>query len=142
MQDTDSATTTVAVDPSLINWTRLIYALHAASIVIGVFSSAFIATAFVFGLPSIIAVILNYLKRSDVRGTWLESHFRWQIRTFWIAFFVFCGIWIVFGPLSLILIGLPFLIGGMILVGLWVAYRVIKGWMALSDNKPLPNGGA
>ena len=69
----------------------LIYALHAASIVIGLLSSAFIVTAFVFGLPSIVAVVMNYLKRSDVRGTWLESHFRWQIRTFWIALGAVCS---------------------------------------------------
>jgi uncharacterized membrane protein len=140
MDEFTSTSTTVAVDPKLVNWTRLIYALHAASIVIGIFSSAFIATVFIFGLPSIIAVVLNYLKRADVRGTWLESHFSWQIRTFWTALFVLIGIWVVFGPLSLILIGLPFLIGGMFLVGIWAAYRVAKGWMTLADGKPMSSG--
>jgi uncharacterized membrane protein len=41
--------------------------------------------SFLFGWPSIIAVIINYVKRSEARGTWLESHFDWQIRTFWFA---------------------------------------------------------
>ena len=126
----------------MLSWTKLIYALHAASIIIGLLSSAFVITAFVFGLPSIIAVIMNYVKRDEVKGTWLESHFRWQIRTFWIGCLVLIGIALVFGPLSLILIGIPFLIGGFILTGIWVAYRVVRGWMTLAEGKPMPNGGA
>jgi uncharacterized membrane protein len=142
MDETTSTATTVVVDPKLVTWVRVIYALHALSIVIGIFSSAFIATAFVFGLPSIIAVVMNYLKRSEARGTWLESHFRWQIRTFWISFFAYCAVWLVFGIPALLIIGIPFLFGGLILIGIWLAYRVVKGWMALADNKPMPNGGA
>ena len=61
------------------------YALHAASALIGMFGSAFIASAFMFGLPSIIAVVMNYIRRDDARGTYLESHFSWQLRTFWFA---------------------------------------------------------
>src|SRR6185295_5373097 len=64
-------------------WTHVIYGLHALSVLVGVTTAAFIVTAFAFGLPSIVAVILNYLKRAEARGTFLESHFRWQIRTFW-----------------------------------------------------------
>ena len=74
-----------AVEPSLVTTTHVIYALHSLSILIGVTSAATIIGAFVFGLPSIIAVIINYVKRSDVRGTYLESHFGWQIRTVWFA---------------------------------------------------------
>ena len=62
------------VPPSLVTVTRVVYALHALSILIGVFTGASIATAFVFGWPSIIAVIINYVERSDVRGTYLDSH--------------------------------------------------------------------
>jgi uncharacterized membrane protein len=142
MEETNSARTTVAADPKLVTWTKAIYALHALSIIFGLFGSAFVAVAFVFQLPSIIAVVMNYLKRSEVKGTWLESHFRWQIRTFWIAFIAVTLVWLIFFPLALILIGIPFLIGGNIIIGIWVAYRVIKGWMNLSDSKPMPNGGA
>ena len=71
--------------PSLVNVTHLVYALHALSLLIGITSAATIIGAFVFGMPSIIAVIINYLKRSEARGTFLESHFRWQIRTFWFG---------------------------------------------------------
>src|SRR4029079_10867925 len=69
----------------LVRLTHIIYGLHAFSAVMGVISSAAIVTAFLTGWPSILAVILNYAKRHDARGTYLESHFRWQIRTFWFA---------------------------------------------------------
>ena len=72
-----------AREQHLVTWTQVIYALHALSLVTGIIGVATVVGAFLTGWPSIIAVILNYLKRSDVRGTWLESHFRWQIRTFW-----------------------------------------------------------
>ena len=73
------------VRPSLVQLTHIIYGLHAIAVLVGVTSAATVAGGFVFGLPSLIAVFLNYLKRSDVNGTWLESHFRWQIRTFWFT---------------------------------------------------------
>ena len=139
--DTSSTSTTVTVDPKLVTFTHLIYALHAVSIIIGVVSSAFIVTVFVFSLPSIAAVILNYLKRSEVRGTWLDSHFRWQIRTFWIALVAICLITLVFGPFALILIGIPFLIAGYVITGIWAAYRIARGWLALKDGRSLPAGG-
>jgi uncharacterized membrane protein len=91
--------------------------------------------AFLTGWPSIIAVILNYVKRSEARGTWLESHFRWQIRTFWfgLLWIVLCVLFIV-GTLGIgILIAwLP-----MGLVGLWFIYRVVRGWMALGAGRPM-----
>ena len=125
------------VEPSLVTTTHVIYALHSLSILIGVTSAATIIGAFVFGLPSIIAVIINYVKRSDVRGTFLDSHFGWQIRTFWFA-----ALWAVLGVLlwvvfAMVLIG--FLIGPAILMltGLWVIYRVVRGWLALRDERPI-----
>jgi len=126
-----------AVDPSLVTTTHFIYALHSLSILIGVTSAATIIGAFVFGVPSIIAVIINYVKRTDARGTFLESHFRWQIRTFWFAaLWASLGVllWIV---LAIVLIG--FLIGPVILMltGFWVIYRVIRGWLALHDRQPI-----
>ena len=71
--------------PSLYRVTNLVYALHSLSIVIGLVTAATVIGAFVFGWPSIIAVIINYVKRDEARGTYLESHFRWQIRTFWFG---------------------------------------------------------
>jgi len=120
--------------PSDVTWTHLIYALHAVGVSLGVASSAFIVTSFLFGLPSIVAVILNYVKRSDVRGTLLESHFRWQIRTFWFAL-----LWIVLAsllslPLMLVLIGFVTLWIAAVVIGLWVLYRVVRGWLRLSSR--------
>lgn len=134
-------TTTVTVDPRHIGYTNIVYGLHALSILIGIFSATMIVTAFVFGVPSIIAVIMNYVRRAEVRGTWLESHFRWQIATFWISLAAFVGVSLVFGPLSLILIGLPFLLLGYFLIGIWAVYRVARGWLALRDGRTLPVGG-
>ncbi len=118
------------VRPSLVQLTHLIYALHACAVFVGVTSSVVtVAGGFVFGLPSLIAVFLNYLKRSDVKGTWLESHFTWQIRTFW-----FTLLWLVIaGLVMLTIIGIPFAAWVMIpVLGLWVGYRVVRGWLALA----------
>lgn len=118
------------VRPSLVQLTHLIYGLHAVAVFVGVTSSvATVAGGFVFGLPSLIAVFLNYLKRDDVAGTWLESHFRWQIRTFW-----FTLLWLaISGVVMLTIIGIPLAAWVMIpILGLWVGYRVVRGWLALS----------
>ena len=77
-------------DPSLITVTQVTYALHALGLAIGAFGASTIVGSFVFGWPSIIAVIINYVKRGEARGTWLESHFTWQIRTFWFAMLWAC----------------------------------------------------
>jgi uncharacterized membrane protein len=123
------------VRPSLVNLTHLIYGLHAIAVVIGVGSSATVAGGFVFGLPSLLAVFLNYLMRSEVRGTWLESHFRWQIRTFW-----FTLLWlVVYGLFVITIIGIPIAFVLIILLGIWVAYRVIRGWLALAKLRALVN---
>lgn len=115
-------------------WTHVIYALHTFSVVAGIVTPAFIVTAFLMGWPSIIAVILNYIKRSEAEGTFLQSHFRWQIRTFWFA-----ALWCVVGLVVwMTLIGIPIAFGIWIGTGVWVAYRVIRGWFKLTDNKPLP----
>ena len=72
-------------DASLVTITNVTYALHALGLAIGAFGTATVVGAFLFGWPSIIAVIINYVKRDEARGTWLESHITWQIRTFWFA---------------------------------------------------------
>jgi uncharacterized membrane protein len=116
------------VRPSLVQLTHVIYGLHAVAVLVGVTSAATVAGGFVFGLPSLLAVFLNYLKRGDVAGTWLESHFRWQIRTFW-----FTALWLlVYGLLIITIIGIPLAWILIAILGLWVGYRVIRGWMALA----------
>lgn len=95
--------------------TTIIYALYAASVLVGI--------------TAIVAIIINYVKKEDVAGTWLESHFRWQISTFWFGL-----LWAIIGFVALF-----FVVGGFILVanGIWILYRIIKGFLRLNDNKPM-----
>ena len=110
------------------------YGLHALSALSGILTSATIVGAFVFGWPSIIAVIINYVTRDKVAGSWLATHWRWQLRTFWFA-----ALWLlVAGLLMITLIGIPAAILVVVSTGLWVLYRVIRGWMALLDRRPMP----
>ena len=121
------------VDESLVTYTHVIYALHALAVVIGNTTFHTIVGSFVGGLPSIVAVIMNYARRSATRGTYLESHFRWQIRTFWYAL-----LWaVVCGLVMLTIIGIPLAILGLAVLGIWIAYRVIRGWLSLRDHRPM-----
>jgi uncharacterized membrane protein len=127
----DTTTTT----GSLYTWTQVIYGLHAFSLVTGILGPATVVSMFLTGWPSIIAVILNYVKRGETRGTWLESHFRWQIRTFWygLLWVSLCGLFV------LMTLGIGILIAWLPLglVGLWFIYRIAAGWMALRDGKSM-----
>jgi uncharacterized membrane protein len=121
---------------SLVTWTHGIYALHAFSLLTGILGTATVIGAFLIGWPSLLAVILNYVKRSDVRGTWLESHFRWQIRTSWfgLLWVVLCGLFVVGSlGLGLLIVWLPLFI-----VTMWFVYRIVRGWLALKDRRPMP----
>ncbi len=120
---------------SLVGWTQAIYALHAFSLLTGILGAATVVGAFLTGWPSIIAVILNYVKRSEARGTWLESHFRWQIRTFWfgLLWISLCAIFIVATlGIGILIAWLP-----IALVGFWFVYRIVRGWLALNDRRPM-----
>lgn len=101
---------------SLKTLTTVIYGLYALS--------------WVFGISAIVAVVVNYIKREEVAGTWLESHFRWQIRTFWFGL-----LWGALGAITFILV-----IGWFILFAnlVWLIYRIVKGWLNLNDGKPMP----
>jgi uncharacterized membrane protein len=119
--------------PSLVNVTHLVYALHALSVLIGITTAATIIGAFVFGMPSIIAVVINYLKKAEARGTFLESHFRWQIRTFWFGL-----LWCLLGGfLFITFIGIPLAVAVFLGAGVWVIYRVVRGWLALRDRRAM-----
>ena len=125
----------VNTSQSLYDWTQIIYGLHALSIVTGILGAATVIGAFLIGWPSIIAVIMNYIKRSDARGTWLESHFRWQIRTFWFGLLwtVLCTLFVVLTlGIGLIVVWIPLGI-----LTLWFIYRVARGWLALRDHKSM-----
>lgn len=117
---------------------HIVYGLHLFSILIGICTGATIATAFIFSWPSIVAVVLNYVFQSDAEGTYAESHFAWQIRTFWLAALNLVVIWL-FGML-LLFIGIGFFVFviGFLILGIWVAYRIIYGWIKLCRHEPLP----
>jgi uncharacterized membrane protein len=122
-------------DPSLITTLHVTYALHAAGLAIGAFGASTVVGAFIFGWPSIIAVIINYVKRGDARGTWLESHFDWQIRTFWWAVLWACLVFITGQLLVIVVIGFAIWAIGLFILGCWAVYRIAKGWLRLNDRK-------
>ena len=127
--------TVVEPRASLVRLTHVIYGLHAVSLLTGIFTVATVVGAFLTGWPSLIAVVINYVKRSDVRGTWLESHFRWQIRTFWFGL-----LWVALCMMFVVLtLGIGMLIAWIPLtvVGLWFIYRIAKGWLRVNDRQPM-----
>ncbi len=87
------------------------------------------AAGLFIGLPFIAGVIINYVKRADVKGSWLESHFRWQIRTFWFSL-----LWAFIGVATFV-----FLIGNLILIadGVWIIYRIVKGLLYLNEEREM-----
>jgi uncharacterized membrane protein len=117
----------------LVTLAHVIYALHAFSAVTGLVGTATIVGAFLTGWPSIIAVILNYAKRSEVRGSYLETHFSWQIRTFWYAL-----LWVMIGfVLFFTVVGIPISLLIFAATSLWILYRIVRGWLALLERKPM-----
>ncbi|MEG1969291.1 MAG: hypothetical protein RR101_04115 [Burkholderiaceae bacterium] len=124
--------------PSMVTVTQIVYALHTVSLVIGAFGSATVIGAFLFGWPSIIAVIINYVKRSEAEGTYLESHFRWQIRTFWYALLWSVVVGVLGALLAIVLVGFAIWIVGLFALGLWAIYRIARGWLRLGDRLPMP----
>ena len=119
--------------PSVLSVAHLVYALHTFAIIVGIVGAATVIGSFVGSLPSIVAVILNYVKRGDARGTWIASHYRWQIRTFW-----FTLVWALIGWALVItiigaVVGVPILIA----LTLWLLYRIGRGWLRLRDRRPM-----
>lgn len=100
---------------NLVKLTHIVYLLQAL--------------AYVTAITYVIAVIVNYVKLDDVRGTWLESHFRWQIRTFWYGLLGF-----IVGAITYFIV-----IGWVILLAtfFWVVYRIVKGWLYLYEKRPI-----
>ena len=132
---TTSLPSSNASEASLVTWTNVIYLLHAFSLLTGILGAATVIGAFLIGWPSIIAVILNYVKRDEARGTWIESHFRWQIRTFWFGL-----LWVMICVFFVIMtLGLGILIAWIPLgfITVWFIYRIVRGWIALNARRPM-----
>jgi uncharacterized membrane protein len=119
--------------PSVLTVAHVVYALHTVAIVIGIAGAATVIGSFVGSLPSLLAVLLNYAKRGGARGTWAESHYRWQIRTFWFALlWALVGCVLVFTLVGMV-VGVPILIA----LTLWLIYRIGRGWLRLCDRQPM-----
>jgi len=119
--------------PSVLTVVHLVYALHTLAIVIGIVGAATVIGSFVGSLPSIVAVILNYVKRGDARGTWIDSHYRWQIRTFWFAVLWALIGWALVITIIGVVVGVPILIA----LTLWLMYRIGRGGLRLRDRRPM-----
>ena len=130
--DTGSVRTS---ESSLVSMLHLTYALHAVGLVIGAFGASTVIGSFIFGWPSIIAVVINYVKRRDAKGTWLESHFQWQIRTFWYALLASIVIGITGAFLAIVLVGFAIWAIGFFVLGVWAIYRIASGWSRLSSGR-------
>ena len=112
---------------------HLVYALHTVAVLVGMAGAATVIGSFVGSVPSIIAVVLNYVKRGEARGTWVDSHYRWQIRTFWCAV-----LWALIGwALVLTIIGAVVGVPILIALTLWLIYRIGRGWLRLRDRRPM-----
>src|ERR1051325_4725253 len=114
---------------SLVTVAHVIYALHAFSVLTGLATAALLVTAFLTGWASIIAVIINYVKRSEGRGTWVHPHLPRPIRMLWV---------LVAAVLFFTVIGIPFAWAIWVITGIWVLYRIIRGWLALASKRTLP----
>jgi len=110
-----SSSETVASEKNLKTLTTVVYALQAVGIFVQILW--------------IVAVVINYVKRDETKGTWLESHFSWQIRTFWWGL-----LWGAIGVITFLIV-----IGWLILIAdaIWLTYRIVKGWLYLNDNKAI-----
>lgn len=122
---------------NMILVTQLVYILHGLSMAIGLMTGGSILSAFLFGWPSIAAVILNYAMRGDARGTYLESHFSWQIRTFWYGMIWTLLVAIAGFVLTAIIVGPMIWWIGFLVLSIWVGYRIVVGWLRLSQNRAI-----
>jgi uncharacterized membrane protein len=136
---TPATVATPGTDAAIVRIAHIVYGLHAIGLVLGAFGAASVLGSFLFGWPSIIAVILNYVYRGEARGTWVESHFSWQIRTFWFALAWAVAVALVSLPLMMVLVGFGTWALGMFALGIWAIYRVVRGWLRLNGRQGMPS---
>src|SRR5437764_2383446 len=135
MSDPDPEMTVAVapIDESLLSYTHVMYALHSLAVLIGITTFHTIIGSFIGSLPSIVAVVMNYVRRSATRGTLLESHFRWQLRTFWFAVLWACLSFLFMATI----IGIPAALLGLLALTIWIIYRLLRGSLALRDKRPM-----
>lgn len=123
---------------SLISMTLLVYALFGIAAVASFVSSGLVAGWPLVGVLGIVGLIIAYIKRDEAAGTWVASHLRWLIRTFWFWF-----LWNVIGviiliTLGLVLVGIPIAIAVWIAASIWLLYRLLRGYMLFKGSKAIP----
>ena len=124
--------------PLPVNAALLVYALFAIAALIGVASHGFPLFAPLMGVVGIVAIIIAHVKRDEAAGSWLASHFTWQIRTFWWSLLWAMVGALVFVTLGLILIGIPIAFAIWAADTIWVIYRVVRGYLLFHESRPLP----
>ena len=122
---------------SIITVAKIVYALHALSILIGIAAGGSVIGAFLFSWPAVAAVMLNMFLRSDARGTYVDSHFSWQLRTVFYGFLWTLFVAVLGFILSFIAIGFVLWFIGFAVLGIWVGYRVCWGWYKLVNEQPV-----
>ena len=125
-------------EKSIILVAKVVYLLHGLSILLGIVTGASILGSFLFGWPSIAAVVLNYALRSEAKGTYIESHFTWQIYTFWAAALWALLVAILGTLLAWALVGFAVWGIGFMVMGIWVGYRIVRGWIRLTAGRAMP----
>ena len=135
---TDLPAPPAAPSASLISTTLLVYALYGVAAVVALLAHGFPPVAPLGGIVGIVAIILAHVKRGDAAGTWLASHYRWLIRTFWFS--VLWGVIgaVIFWVLLIILIGPVIAIAIWFATAIWVLYRLIRGYVLFKDSQPVP----
>jgi len=127
-------------DPKLLSYTQVMYGLQLVAVAGGMVSLVTGMRTFLFALPACVALVLNVLRRSRVRGTWLDSHFDWQLRSFsWALFWVVMAT-LAFGSFALIITRIPFMEISFLMVAAWYTLRAVRGWRQLrgGHRAPLP----
>jgi uncharacterized membrane protein len=125
----------------LVGCTHAMYALHAVAIAVGVATTVLGHRTFLSGIPAIAAIIMNLILRPQVRGSWLQSHFDWQLHTFGWVLAGLVAASLAFGSIVLILTRVPLLEISFVLLGTWTAIRAARGWMALREARPIAPQG-
>lgn len=116
----------------------LAYALFGIAVIIAILSHGLPLISPLIGVLGIVAVIICYVKKGEAAGTWVASHFTWLIRTFWWSLLWAVVGWLVLLTLGLILVGIPIALAIWFAAGIWVVYRVVRGYLLFKDSKAIP----
>jgi uncharacterized membrane protein len=131
-------TGTEAIPSPPLSGALVAYALFGLAGVIALVHSGFPPIAPLFGLVGIVAVVICYVKRGEAQGTWVESHLRWLIRTFWFSLLWTVIGWMFFWVLLIVLIGPVIAVGIWALTAIWIIYRVVRGYLIFKESRPVP----